>query len=75
MLKSIVGEPDPINERIQGDYMRIGVQKLNQGFAPLLDKAFNLAFLSMDRVRDVNVVSPFDVMDVDDKIDTKKIIA
>ena len=57
------------------DKVTIDVYKLNGQFDRLLDKAFNVAFLSLENIRNGELLTPFDCATAVDDIDTKKLLA
>lgn len=48
---------------------------MNTKFDVLLDKAFNIAFLSLENIRNGEFLRPFDCTTATDDLDTKKLLA
>ena len=57
------------------DKVTIDVYKLNGQFDRLLDKAFNIAFLSLENIRNGELLRPFDCVSATDEVDSKKLLA
>ena len=53
------------------DIVTVDVYKMNTKFDILLDKAFNVAFLSLENIRNGDLLRPFDCTTATDDQDTK----